>query len=287
MTELFRLILYFFVYSFLGWCAEVAFAAVTLRKLVNRGFLNGPLCPIYGFGMVALLVALGPLVKNSVAVFTVGAVLSTLIELFGGWVLYRLFHARWWDYSDKRWNVGGFVCPQFTLLWGLGSLVMIRLVHPLLAAPVERLPHGALLAVDGVLLVVAAVDAGLSFAQAAGFARRLRALGDLGDKIRSLSDVMTTHIGTGAMTIDTLLDEQRLQLMLAAMEGRENAAALYDQVTDLAGRAKLLRAEVDKRRSSMNRLLRAFPHMQAPHQPEALTRLRGRVEDLQKQRRGR
>ena len=115
MTEPFRLILYFFLYSFLGWCAEVAFAAVTLRKLVNRGFLNGPLCPIYGFGMVALLVALGPLARNPLAVFTVGAVLSTLIELFGGWVLYRLFHTRWWDFVE---------CPR--IKWWRGKDLNFR-----------------------------------------------------------------------------------------------------------------------------------------------------------------
>ena len=134
-------ILFFFVYALLGWCAEVAFAAVTTRQLVNRGFLNGPLCPIYGFGMVALLLAVRPVAGSAAAVFVLGLALATLVELAGGWVLYRLFHARWWDYSDQRWNLGGFICLKFSLLWGAGSVVMVRLVHPLLAGPVQRLPH--------------------------------------------------------------------------------------------------------------------------------------------------
>ena len=92
MTAPLQLLLYFFLYAFLGWCAEVAFAAVTTRQLVNRGFLNGPQCPIYGFGMVALLVTLGPWRQNLPAVFFGSMVLATLVELVGGWLLYRLFH---------------------------------------------------------------------------------------------------------------------------------------------------------------------------------------------------
>ena len=125
MTAPLQLLLYFFLYAFLGWCAEVAFAAVTTRQLVNRGFLNGPQCPIYGFGMVALLVVLGPWRQNLPAVFFGSMVLATLVELVGGWLLYRLFHTRWWDYTDQRWNLGGYICPKFSLLWGLGGAVKI------------------------------------------------------------------------------------------------------------------------------------------------------------------
>lgn len=271
-------ILFFFVYALLGWCAEVAFAAVTTRQLVNRGFLNGPLCPIYGFGMVALLLAVRPVAGSAAAVFVLGLTLATLVELAGGWALYRLFHARWWDYSDQRWNLGGFICLKFSLLWGAGSVVMVRLVHPLLAGPVQRLPHAALLGVDAVLLALFAADVGASFAQAAGLTRRLRALEDLAQGVRRLSDALTEHIGVGAMTADTLLDEQKLQLTLAAMEGRDNAAALRAQLLDLAAGARAQYAGAEKlarqRFFGAGRLLRAFPHMQAPRQAEALARLR-------------
>ena len=97
-----RTVYWFFVYGLLGWCAEVIFAAVKEHRLVNRGFLCGPICPIYGFGMVALLYAaraLGaPGLPLSVpVVFVVGGVLTTLLELVAGWGLYRLFRIRWWD----------------------------------------------------------------------------------------------------------------------------------------------------------------------------------------------
>lgn len=269
---------FFFIYAVLGWCVEVAFAAVNTRQLVNRGFLNGPACPIYGFGMVGLLAVLGPWQNNVAAVFVVAAVLATLVELVAGYALYKLFHTRWWDYTKFRGNLGGFICPRFSLLWGLGGVLVIRLVHPPVAAAVQAIPPLALAVADGVLAVGFAVDVGISFAQAAGLERRLKRLKDFSAAMRLLSDAMTDKIGTGAMTVDTLLDEQKLQLMLAAMEGRENAAPLREQLLEMAARARTVRAEVERlsrqRHFGEGRLLRAFPHMKAPSYDEVLTRLR-------------
>lgn len=269
---------FFFVYSILGWCVEVAFAAVNTRQLVNRGFLNGPACPVYGFGMVGLLAVLGPWQSNIAVVFVVAAVLATLVELVAGVALYKLFHTRWWDYTKFRGNLGGFICPRFSLLWGLGGIIMVRLVHPPVAAAVQAIPPLALAVADGVLTVGFAVDVGISFAQAAGLERRLERLKDFSAAMRRLSDAMTDKIGTGAMTVDTLLDEQKLQLMLAAMEGRENTAALREQLLDMAARARTVRAEVERLARQQHfgegRLLRAFPHMKAPSYDEVLTRLR-------------
>lgn len=269
---------FFFVYSTLGWCVEVAFAAVNTRKLVNRGFLNGPACPVYGFGMVGLLMVLGPRQASVPAVFVTAAVLATLVELLAGVALYKLFHTRWWDYTGFWGNLGGFICPRFSLLWGLGGIVMVRLVHPPVAAVVQAIPPFALVVADGVLFVCFAVDVSISFAQAAGLERRLRRLKDFSAAMRLLSDAMTDKIGTGAMTVDTLLDEQKLQLMLAAMEGRENTAALRQQLLEMADRARAVRAEVERlarqEHFGEGRLLRAFPHMQAPRYDEVLTRLR-------------
>lgn len=291
MSTLLQMLLYFFLYAFLGWCAEVAFAAITTRQLVNRGFLNGPQCPIYGFGMVVLLLTLGPWRDNLAAVFLGSAVLATLVELVGGWVLYRLFHTRWWDYTGKPGNIGGYICPQFSLLWGLGGLVMLRGIHPLLARPVQHLPRGVLLAVDLVLLAGFVADTAVSFAQAAGLTRQLRTLEELGSGIRHLSDRMTELIGTRAMTADTLLDEQKLQLMLAAMEGRDNAAALREQALDLAARARAQRQALEKlarqRYFGTGRLLRAFPHMQVPDHAEAMARLRTATTHLARKLRAR
>lgn len=277
MTFPARLVLYFYVYSLLGWCAEVAFAAVKERRLVNRGFLNGPLCPIYGFGMAGLLAILGDWRHNVIAVFFIGMTLATLLELVGGYLLYRLFHTRWWDYSENRGNLGGFICPKFSLLWGVASVVVVMGLHPLLSAPIQRLPRRAVLALDLLLTLYLAADTAVSFAQAAGLNRQLRQLDELAESLRRLSDAMTGVIGEGAMTADTLLDEQKLQWTLAKMEGRDNAAALREQLLAQAAKARALRAELERtarqRYFGIGRLLRAYPRMVTVHR-EALARLR-------------
>ena len=111
-----RTLYWFFLYGCIGWGVEVVYAAIKEHKLVNRGFLCGPICPIYGCGMVVLnwtvaLLAPAGEGKNvsAVAVFFVGMVLTTVIELVGGWALFKIYHIRWWDYSNMQFNIGGYI----------------------------------------------------------------------------------------------------------------------------------------------------------------------------------
>ena len=131
------LLWYFTIYSFLGWCSEVIFATVTTGKFVNRGFLNGPVCPIYGFGMIIVLFTLSPLADNLLLLYIGGVILPSVLELAGGWALYKLYHTRWWDYSDFPFNIGGYICLEFSLLWGVGTVVVMKAVHPVIAGFVE------------------------------------------------------------------------------------------------------------------------------------------------------
>lgn len=265
---LMRTLYWFYMYSMLGWCVEVVYAAIKERQLVNRGFLCGPVCPIYGCGMVVLLYAVRFLTVQGgepgvVTVFFVGMVLTTTLELVGGWALFRMYSIRWWDYSHLKWNLGGYICPQFSLLWGLGSVIMVKIVHPLLVRTGDPMPLQALVPLNAVLSVFFLVDLGVSTAAAVGLNHRLREIDELRAKLRLTSDRLTQLLGTGAMTADTLLDEQKLQLALARMETRGNAAELRGELTARADalRAKLRDLQGD--RLGARRLLRAFPRMQS------------------------
>lgn len=151
LFPIYQLLWLFFIYAFLGWCTEVAYAALDTGKLVNRGFLNGPLCPIYGCGMAAVLTLLLPLQDNLLILFAGGMLLTTLIELVGGWALKTLFHTTWWDYSDKPFNLGGYICLEFSILWGIGATIMVRVVHPVVMKLVLAIPHKIGLAMLGSL----------------------------------------------------------------------------------------------------------------------------------------
>lgn len=274
-----RTLYWFFVYGVLGWCVEVVFAAIKDHRLVNRGFLCGPICPIYGFGMVGLLHCMRRLPTGGgepgvVTIFLVGMVLTTLIELIGGWVLFKLYRIRWWDYSRLKFNLGGYICPQFSLLWGLGSVIMVKVVHPALARAGDPLPLRILLPLDGVFLFFFLIDVGVSTAAAIGLNKRLKEIDELRAKLRISSDKLTEVLGTGAMTADALLDEQKLQLALAKLESRDNAAELRAELTARteALRAKLRDIDLDK--LGTRRLLRAFPQMQSLRYGETLASTR-------------
>ena len=278
-----KTVYWFFLYGCIGWCVEVVYAAVKEHKLVNRGFLCGPICPIYGFGMVGLVysVQLIPLPDSgsmsAVSIFFIGMVLTTAIELVGGWVLYKLYHIRWWDYSKMKYNLGGYICPQFSLLWGLGSVLMIKVVHPLLARGSNPMPFRVMLILDIVLLILFVVDVIVSTAAAIGLNKYLSEIDELRARLRVTSDKLTTVLGTGAMTVDTVLDEQKLQLALAKLEGRENADELRAEATARVAELREKLAAVDRHPLSTRRLLRAFPNMKSLNYAETLAATRTAV----------
>ena len=278
-----KTVYWFFLYGCIGWCVEVVYAAVKEHKLVNRGFLCGPICPIYGFGMVGLVysVQLIPLPDSgsmsAVSIFFIGMVLTTAIELVGGWVLYKLYHIRWWDYSKMKYNLGGYICPQFSLLWGLGSVLMIKVVHPLLARGSNPMPFRVMLILDIVLLIIFVVDVIVSTAAAIGLNKYLSEIDELRARLRVTIDKLTTVLGTGAMTVDTVLDEQKLQLALAKLEGRENAAELRAEATARVAELREKLAAVDRHPLSTRRLLRAFPNMKSLNYAETLAATRTAV----------
>ena len=116
----FLYLMYFFIYAFIGWVVEVSFHAVTVGKFINRGFLSGPYCPIYGFGAISVIYFLTDIAeKNKFVLFLGSIAIATAIEFVAGFLLEKIFHERWWDYSDRKLNVGGYICIEFSVIWGL------------------------------------------------------------------------------------------------------------------------------------------------------------------------
>ena len=227
--SLYQILAFFLIYSCLGWCLEVIYAAVSTGQLVNRGFLNGPVCPIYGFGMIIVLFTLSPLADNLLLLYLGGVILPSVLELVGGWALYKLYHTRWWDYSDFPFNIGGYICLEFSLLW-----VLMCILYACYAA-------------DVVVTAFAASD----------LARELDALEKVADSMHAVSDAMTELLGTTAMDVDQKMDESRLQLKLAAAEARDNAAKLSPRDAAAALRAKADEAMEAARKSSQEARLNA------------------------------
>ena len=167
---LYELIWYFFLYSFLGWCAEIIYAAVKHRKFMNRGFLNGPVCPVYGFGMVLSLIFFDSL-RGSFVFLAIGCgVVAVLLEFFTGALMDKLFQCKWWDYSGYKSNLGGYVCLPFSCLWGVAAAACLTFLQPLLEPAVSMIPIWVQRLVALVLAVLLLID----FASVTGTIVKLR-----------------------------------------------------------------------------------------------------------------
>lgn len=131
---------YFVIYSYLGWVLETLYAGWEEHRFVNRGFLNGPFCPIYGFGIVSLLLILRPVFDNLALLFLGSVALTSILEYYTGWVLETVFHHKWWDYSNRSFNLSGRICLRFSLYWGIAAVFIIKTVHPFVTGMVDKIP---------------------------------------------------------------------------------------------------------------------------------------------------
>ncbi len=137
----YNLIYFFAFYSFAGWCIEVLYYFKNEHRFVNRGFLYGPFCPIYGFGSVFLIVFLDGYKDNIFALYFLAVLLTSVLEYFTGFILEKTFKTKWWDYTDDPFNIHGRICLFYSLFWGVGEVFVIRVIHPILNNIVANIPH--------------------------------------------------------------------------------------------------------------------------------------------------
>lgn len=163
--NIYQLLWIFFIYSFIGWCGEVVLAAVNRHKFVNRGFVSCPLCPVYGAGAVAVSVFLPELEEQLFFLFLGGMIVAAFVEYLTGRLLELIFHKKWWDYSEQKFQLDGYVCLKNSVIWGICSVLVIRIFNPLLCRGLELLPMllgEVLLWVLGVLLAIDFIGSGIA-----------------------------------------------------------------------------------------------------------------------------
>lgn len=148
----------FFIYSFIGWCIEVCYSAFRQRKFVNRGFVNSPLCPIYGFGAVLYAVFLPELTENPFFLFLGGLILATLLEYSTGMLMEKIFQKKLWDYSGIKFNLSGYVCARYSLLWGVLTLVTMLFSNPFLCRILHMIPYPVTLVIQWVAVALLLLD---------------------------------------------------------------------------------------------------------------------------------
>lgn len=163
MNVLAKYFLYFMIYSFIGWAMEVICKLIEKKKFVNRGFLIGPICPIYGYGVLAIILLIGKDKSDILDVFLKAILICSILEYGTSYIMEKLFKARWWDYSNKKFNINGRVCLETMIPFGILGCLIVYLVHPLVVNLVGLLNSTLMLIIAIILLVVYIIDNIISF----------------------------------------------------------------------------------------------------------------------------
>ena len=299
---MYQFLFLFFIYAFLGWCTEVSYAALTTGRFVNRGFLNGPLCPIYGFGAVLVLTCLEPIKGDGILLFLSSMLLTSLLELITGFVLEKLFRQHWWDYSNEPFNLCGYICLRFSILWGLACTFVAYLIHPTVLLMIHLIPHTLGIVLLCTLCTAISTDLIATIRTITRLNHQLSQIDELAEKIRDLSNELGENLA------DKVLDaaekhadwkeewsdrtdhlKEDLETFKDTLAVRQDALQedLCELKTQLRGRIQQQREELEKMRGRLDeildgrifgeaRLLKAFPRMRSLKHHKALEKLRQR-----------
>lgn len=150
--------LLFMLYSFLGWCMEVICKLVTMKKFINRGFLIGPYCPIYGWGAISITILLKRYTSDPIALFVMSIVICSVIEYFTSYFMEKKYNARWWDYSNKKFNINGRICLETMIPFGILGVIIMYFINPAVFSLYEKIPSILLNIISIILLIMFITD---------------------------------------------------------------------------------------------------------------------------------
>ena len=241
----YELVWIFIIYAFIGWCTEVSYAALDTGKFVNRGFLNGPYCPIYGCGVVIVVAILTPLKENLLILFAGSFLLTSVLEYITGYILEKVFHNKWWDYSDKPFNIKGYVCLKFSIYWGLACTFIMDIIHPIIYAAIRFIPCVLGVVLLSIIMCVFAADCIITVTTILKFNKRLKVMDEMAASIHRLSDEIGENIYenvTDVIEKSEKFQETHVELMDKISETKENIYGLpqtaKDKLAETTGAAK-------------------------------------------------
>lgn len=263
----YELVWIFIVYAFIGWCTEVSYATLDTGKFVNRGFMNGPYCPIYGVGVVIVVAVLTPLQNNLFILFIGSFLLTSTLEFITGFVLEKVFHNKWWDYSDFPFNIKGYVCLKFSIYWGLACTFVMKVVHPIIYDVIVWIPHTFGIILVSIIMCIFFVDLGITVATIMKFNKRLKIMDDMAASIRRLSDEIGENIYENVS--EALEKKGEIQDMLAEKQ-REHTILVEEKKMERAELMERYEKLFEEKSLGFKRLIKAFPDMKSKDNSEAL-----------------
>ncbi len=271
----YNLLAIFLIYAFIGWCTEVAYAAVTTGEFINRGFLNGPICPIYGCGMVIVVATLTPIKDNVFVLFIGSMVLTTSLELLVGWGMDKIFHNQWWDYSDMPFNLKGYICLKFSIIWGFCCTFVMGAVHPSIFYLVNKFPHILGIVFLSLFYIAFVADLIITVNTVLKINNQLKILDEIDKKLDFISNSIGENIYEGttkSMEISgkmkAELGEKKEELDRDIEEGKEKIRLEREELENMA------REILARQNTLQRRIIAAFPDMKSRKYSASLYKLK-------------
>lgn len=272
--NMYQWMLFFFIYCFVGWVWECCYVSTLKHKWVNRGFLHGPFLPIYGFGAITILWITLPVRESIPAIALAGAVGATVLEYVTGAVMEKLFHVRYWDYSNQKLNLNGYICLSSTLAWGVFSVILVRNVHQYIEVLAGKIPEVPMMVIDFVLAAAILTDTITSVKEAFD----LKAI-ILAEKEKELQ-MIAKSLALVKQNIEESTERIRDNLLNRKLEEREKLLLLQ---SELEQRMELLQKKSEQRYRSAGRILKRNPSSTYQHRRLSFEELKEMIE----KRRGR
>lgn len=205
--SLYQLFLMFCFWSFIGWCIEVIDMTYETGEYQNRGFLNMPICPIEGLGVIMVTVLFKPISNTIVPLFLACTILCTAFELFVGWGMEKIFHARWWDYSNMKFNYKGYICLRNSIFFGAGCVVVIRYIQPMVEKAIDSIPLKAGITIVIVMSVLIAVDTAVSLMAVKKLNEKFRRIDEISKLMLSGSVKVGMKLASGTLKVKSNVDK--------------------------------------------------------------------------------
>ncbi len=234
-----NIFLWLIIYSVIGWIYESTLCSITERRFVNRGFLNGPYCPIYGFGAILDILILG-WIENPILLFVLSAILTCTLEYITSYLMEKLFHARWWDYSNRKFNINGRVCLIGAVVFGTLSLILIKLVHPLVLKMIGMMNDTLFHTIVIALAVIFITDNVITIAGFCHFDKKIKKFADefkiqtekLSENIKVKTEDITEDIKVKAENIkaktENIKNKTNIQVPSVFSDIQENLAKKFN-----------------------------------------------------------
>ena len=211
MDYICHLFIYFIIYSFIGWVLETCLCSIMAKKFINRGFLNGPFCPIYGNGSIIIILLLSGLARYPVLVFVYGLIICSILEYLTGLMLETVFKTKYWDYSMNKFNIQGRVCLQNSILFGIGGVLLIEFVQPSVSRLVSLVPSNIIGIVSAVFATYFLADTIITVCGLFNLNSKLKHLGSILSEIANKMSELKNLNGV-------LINKQKIELIQADLE---------------------------------------------------------------------